>query len=110
MTDKNETVMMSVYVDEHTPTGLGFEGMELLSESEKTMKIAFRLANNIKDKLPEEAVAIMKNENVPLFEIRADNQEFWGEWCDSDAIRVEAEMNELLQSIAQDFKDTAVHS
>lgn len=105
--ETKETSIMSFYFDEKSPSGVGFETIEELVNSEQTLRIALNLATRISDRLSEEAKKIMYVENVPLFRIFTDNKGFWGEWCSIDELDVDEEMNGLLQSIGRDLEGSA---
>lgn len=37
-----------------------------------------------------------------------DSEGFWGEWCNSENMDVDEEMNKLLDKIAQDLKRSVI--
>jgi hypothetical protein len=105
-----EHPIMSFFYDENSPSGVGFETIDELTNSEEIVCMAIDLATRISDTLPEEAKAIMHKEQIPIFRLFTDNKGFWGEWCNSDTMDVDQEMNKLLDCIAKDLEKTAKQS
>lgn len=106
-TENQESVIMSFYYDQESPSGVGFETIEVLSQCEDTLCLAMELATKISDSLPEEAKEIMVKEGVPLYRIYTDHKGLWGEWCDTETLDVDQAMNRLLDKIAEDFENAA---
>lgn len=104
---ENESLIMSFFFDRNSPSGVGFETIDSLTNSEETICMAMALATQISDTLPDEAKEIMYREKIPLYRIFTDNEGFWGEWCNSEGMDVDKEMNKLLDKIAQDLKKVA---
>ncbi|SHN87423.1 hypothetical protein [Desulfitobacterium chlororespirans] len=107
MAENQESIIMSFFYDQESPSGVGFETIELLSQGKDTLCLAMDLATKISDSLPEEAKAIMAEEGVPLYRIFTDQKGFWGEWCDTESLKVEEEMKKLLDKIASDLEQAA---
>lgn len=105
--ENQDSVILSFYYDQESPSGVGFEIIEILSPCEDTLCMAMDLATKISDSLPEEAKEIMAKEGVPLYRIFTDHEGFWGEWCDTEALDVDQEINQLLDKIAADLKEAA---
>ena len=104
-----ENPIMTFFYDKNSPSGVGFETIDQLTGSDESICMAIDLATRISDNLPDEAKTIMHEEKIPLFRIFTDNKGFWGEWCNSDHMDVDQEMNKLLDSIANDLKIASEH-
>ncbi len=104
---ENENQIMSFFYDQNSPSGVGFETIDTLTNSEETICMAMALATQISDTLPDEAKEIMYKEEIPIYRIFTDNEGFWGEWCNSESMDVDEEMNKLLDKIAQELKKIA---
>ncbi|HHY25605.1 MAG TPA: hypothetical protein GX523_02415 [Desulfitobacterium dehalogenans] len=107
MEENQESIIISFFYDQESPSGVGFETIEQLSQREDTLCLAMDLATKISDSLPEEAKEIMAEEGIPIYRIFTDRKGFWGEWCDTEALNVEQEMNRLLEKIASDLEQAA---
>jgi hypothetical protein len=107
MEETSENSIMTFFYDKDSPSGVGFETIEQLTDSKESLCLAIDLAARISDNLPEEAKKIMYEEKIPLFRIFTDNKGFWGEWCNSEDMDVDEEMNKLLDNIAKDLKRVA---
>lgn len=107
MEETDENQIMSFFYDQDSPSGVGFETIDTLTNFEETQCMAMELATRISDTLPEEAKEIMNKEKIPLYRVFTDNEGFWGEWCNNDSMDVDQEMNKLLDKIAVDLKKVA---
>jgi hypothetical protein len=107
MEETEESAILTFFYDENSPSGVGFETIDELTNAEETLCVAINLATRISDSLPDEAKEIMHKEKIPLFRIFTDNKGFWGEWCNSDTMDVDQEMNLLLDRIAKDLEKAA---
>lgn len=107
MDQTEENLILTFFYDKNSPSGVGFETIEEITNSEGTLCAAMALATRISDALPEEAKKMMYEEKVPLYRIFTDNEGFWGEWCNSDDTDIEEDMNQLLDRIAADLKKAA---
>jgi hypothetical protein len=105
--EDQEDLIMSVFYEQNSPSGVGFETIDTLTQFEDTISMALDLATRISDTLPEEAKELMYREKIPLFRIFTDQKGFWGEWCNSENIDVDSEMNKLLDKIAADLKQVS---
>ncbi|AGA69477.1 hypothetical protein Desdi_2032 [Desulfitobacterium dichloroeliminans LMG P-21439] len=104
-----DSLIMSFYYEQGAPSGIGFEVIEQLSHNEETLCMAMNVATKISDNLPDEAKEIMVKEEVPLYRIYTDHTGFWGEWCDTETLDVEQEINKLLNQIAENLKEVATN-
>ena len=101
--EQEENLVLSFYYDEESPSGVGFETVEILSENKETLCMAMDIAAKISDSLPDEAKEIMHREKIPLFRIYTDDKGLWGELCNTEELELDQEMRELLDKITEDL-------